>query len=202
MIKNTEDQVISLFSRVVFPKDNFEIYGEFGWNDHSYNLRDFLMAPTHSAAYIIGFKKAIPKTSSEGILIESEITQMQESPDGMVRGAGNWYEHGIIRNGYTNLNQIMGSGSGFGNNVQNISISKYGKGKKIGLQFERIQNYPNLLTSLKWNDYVFGLNCLVRRKLFEIKLDTKIVHSQNFAWVSNNSKFNLFANVGLKYSLN
>jgi hypothetical protein len=195
------DQVISLFTRYLLPKDHAEIYLEFGWNDHSYNIRDFLMAPTHSAAYIIGFKKAIPKSSTDGILIETEITQMQESPDGLVRGAGNWYEHGIIRNGYTNLNQIMGSGSGFGNNVQNLSISKYGKGKKVGLQIEKIQNYPNLLTSLKWNDYVLGFNYLVRRKLVEIKIDTKLVYSENFAWVDKNSKFNLFANVGLRYSL-
>jgi hypothetical protein len=63
--------------------------------------------------------------SKNFITITAEATRMSQTPSYLLRNAGNWYEHGIIYEGYTNENQILGAGSGFGNNVQTVKL-KYG----------------------------------------------------------------------------
>jgi len=42
------DQMISLFGRWVLAASGFEVYGERARNDHSFELRDFLLEPEHS----------------------------------------------------------------------------------------------------------------------------------------------------------
>ena len=51
------DQIISGFAKYVFPKENAEIYFEYGWNDGSSNLRDLTLDNSHSSASILGIKK-------------------------------------------------------------------------------------------------------------------------------------------------
>ncbi len=205
-ITNTEDnkrrdQEISLFTRWVFPKTHAELYVEYGWNDHSYNIRDFLMSPTHSAAYLFGYKKLILLTNHRKLLIESEITHMQESQDRLVRGAGNWYEHDQILMGYTHENQIMGAGSGFGNNVQTISLKDINGWKQWGVQLERIQNDP-LLTDVKWTDYALGLSGQVRKENWIFLLNTSFIYSDNYAWVDKKTAFNFHGTLSVQYRLN
>ena len=53
------DQVASFFVRIVFPKSKSELYVEYGKNDYGERTRDYLMAPTHSVAHIVGFKKIV-----------------------------------------------------------------------------------------------------------------------------------------------
>jgi hypothetical protein len=195
------DQEISLFSRWVFQKEHAEIYVEYGWNDHSYNIRDFLMAPTHSAAYLFGFKKLVPLKGNRKILFETEITQMQESIDRLVRPADNWYEHSQIVTGYTNYNQIIGAGAGFGNNVQMLSIKDINGWKQWGFLLERIQNNPNI-SSTKWTDLLFGLNGQIKKKNWIFHWNTSLIFSTNYAWMNQKHAFNFYGSMSVQYRLN
>jgi len=56
------DQLASFFLRWVLPKSNAEFYIEYGKNDYGMNIRDYLLAPTHSAAYTVGFRKLLKQT--------------------------------------------------------------------------------------------------------------------------------------------
>lgn len=192
------DQEISLFTWWVFQKEHAELYAEYGWNDHSYNLRDYLMAPTHSAAYLFGFKKLFELTKYRKIVFETEITQMQESIDRLVRWAGNWYEHGQIIPGYTHYNQIMGAGSGFGNNVQMLSIKDIHGWKQWGFQLERIQNDP-FNSSVKWTDLLVGFNGQVRKDQWVLFLNTSFIFSKNYGWVNQKQAFNFHGALSIQY---
>ena len=57
-IRVRENQLASLFARWVLPGAGFEIYGEFGREDHSANLRDFLSEPDHGgSSRMLGLRK-------------------------------------------------------------------------------------------------------------------------------------------------
>jgi hypothetical protein len=159
------------------------------------------MAPAHSAAYLFGFKKLIPIKSNRKLLIESEITQMQESIDRLVREAGNWYEHSPISTGYTHYNQIMGAGSGFGNNVQMLSIKDINGWKQWGVQMLRIQNNPTI-SSIKWTDIVLGLNGQIRKENWIFNINSSFVFSHNYAWVNKQQAFNFFGSLSAQYRIN
>jgi len=188
------DQEISIFTRWLFPKTHSEFYFEYGWNDHSYNFRDFWIDPEHSAAYLVGFKHLMPVKNNKWVEISSEITQMAQTPDMLTRNAGNWYIYET--GGYTNDNKILGAGSGFGNNVQTIQARLLNGFDIIGLKLQRIQQDPvahyanwSLETigqrPFKWTDIAIGINGQKKFSNLIISGEVQYVKSQHYAWTSS-----------------
>jgi hypothetical protein len=193
------DQLASFFLRWVLPKSNAEFYIEYGKNDYGINFRDYLMAPTHSYSYTVGFRKLIPKTATQYIQLETELTQMSQTPDAMVRSAGNWYVHGQISQGYTHLNQIMGAGAGFGANVQTISATWINGEIRNGFLIQRIERDPeNRIT--KWTDFSIGWMPQWRYKNMILGAKVQLIRSNNYSWEKGNHLFNLHSRLMVQYN--
>ncbi|MCJ8209806.1 capsule assembly Wzi family protein [Mucilaginibacter sp. RS28] len=215
------DQVTSLYGRWLFTKAKAEVYFEYGLNDNSYNLSDFLGSPEHSRAYVAGISKYIPLAGrkDQGILFNTEITQLSQTVDRLVRDAGGWYIHSGVRQGMTNMGQVIGAGTGSGGNLQSFDVSWVSGLKKLGFMFERyehnvdFQNYyfgPINGNSRKWVDLGLALkgNWDYQHFLFTAKLEG--VKSLNYQWilknytnsdyyVPNNDVFNLHLQLGAIY---
>lgn len=139
------DQYISVFARYVLPESKAEVYFEFGRNDHAYNLRDGLVEPEHTRAYILGFRKLIPlNRADEFIQLGVEVTQLEKAGTRDTRASETWYTHYAVRDGYTNRGQVLGAGIGPGSDLQTLDVSWVKGLKKIGLQFERQVNNNDL----------------------------------------------------------
>jgi hypothetical protein len=139
------DQYISFFTRYVLPESKAEVYFEFGRNDHSYDLRDALVEPEHTRAYVVGFRKLIPvRSSDEYIQFGIEFTQLEKGTTRNTRASETWYAHYQVKDGYTNNGQVLGAGIGPGSNLQSIDVNWVKGLKKIGLTFERLVNNNDL----------------------------------------------------------
>lgn len=139
--KTAGDELASVFIRWMLQKDHAELYFEYGREDHSYDLRDFLIQPDYSRAYILGMRKIIPlnKIKNTYIQVNIELTQLETNLTNTDRvGPYNWYAHVAgIWQGYTNEGQPIGGGIGTGCDMQTATIT-WGKGlKSIGFQVER-----------------------------------------------------------------
>lgn len=215
------DQYTSIYTRWLFTKAQAEFYFEYGLNDNSYNLRDFISTPDHSRAYTVGFRKMLPISgvSDQHILIGSEITQLSQSPDRLVRSASGWYIHNVVADGQTNEGQVLGSGTGSGGNIQSMDIDWVSNLKKLGIEIERYEHdvdyaqqfFPDINgNSRNWVDIAFALkgewnykNLVFNAKLQEVK-------SYNYEWilknyttdpnyVPNNTVYNLHAELGITF---
>ncbi len=205
--KIPRDQQISLYSRWLFPKTHAEFYFEYGWNDHKDNFRDFWIDPEHAAAYIVGFKKLLPLEKNRWLELNTEIIQTSQTIDYLVRTAGDWY---IYENGgYNHYNQILGAGSGKGNNIQTIQVNLLSGLSKIGMKVQRIQHQPNPangslpietlgLRPLRWTDIGIGFIAQKHWKNFVVSPELNFINSMNYAWTFR-SNFNLFAQLNLTY---
>jgi hypothetical protein len=203
------DQLLSGFIKFIFPKNNAELYFEYGFNDGKSNLRDLLLDNSHSTASIFGFRKFYQFNSSKKILISFEATRMSQTPSYLQRNANNWYLHGQISEGFTHENQILGNGSGLGNNMQIFEI-KFVKNyfTNFGIIFQNIKQDP---MRLKYDPINFGLDNFVWNDLnYGFKFDYKInkilfkgnfifVNSNNYSWVKNKSATNLFFSLNSIY---
>ena len=201
------DQQISLYTRWFFPKTHSEFYFEYGWNDHKDNFRDFWIDPEHASSYLIGFKKLMPLKNNNWLEFNTEIIQTAQTIDYLVRTAGDWY---IYENGgYNHFNQILGSGSGLGNNIQTIQINKMNGLSKIGIKFQRIQHQPTPANSsysfeslglrpLRWTDIGVGFIAQQHWKNMIFTPEVNFINSMNYAFTSR-SDFNLFAQLNLTY---
>ena len=192
------DQLGSFFVRWVMPKSKAELYVEYGFNDYGANTRDYLMAPTHSSAHVIGFKKLKTLNNSAYLDFNVEITQLSESPDAILRGAGNWYEHGTIGQGYTNYNQILGAGAGYGSNKQIISTIWIKGYTKLGILFERTDRDPEFHSN-KWIDLSLGLLPQVKYKNYIIGAALQFINSANYGWEKDLNKLNFHSKISIQY---
>jgi len=201
------DQALSLFMRWLLPNYQAEFYIEYGYNDYKQNLRDLSANANHASAYIIGFKKVVPLAKQRLLDFSGELTQMAQTTSYIVRTAGNWYIHGGVFQGLTYQNQILGAGSGFGNNVQTFSLKRISGFNYIGLKFQRIQQDPKGpggdLTTLgmrenQWTDMAYGLLLQQKIKRFVLNAEIQQVASTNYGWQPG-SAMNLFAQVRVGY---
>jgi hypothetical protein len=107
----------------------------------------------------------------------------------------------------TNDRQIIGAGSGFGNNVQSIKVNWVNGIQKIGIIAQRIQHDPisaRELTSLTlrptlWNELCYGVNARYAYKNLIASLELQYTSSKNYAWEAGNRKSNLFSLLNLAY---
>jgi hypothetical protein len=132
------DQMLSLFVRLVLPKEKAEFYAEFGRNDHSQNFTDAVLEPEHARAYIVGGRKIITTPKNRDIEVMFELTQLENSPTAWLRAQEGWYTHYQVRHGYTNRGQVIGAGIGPGSNSQTIGISWLKGIEKTGFTVERV----------------------------------------------------------------
>ncbi|TVQ65404.1 MAG: hypothetical protein EA360_09740 [Balneolaceae bacterium] len=137
----------TLFLRWVLPKNNFEIYAEFGKNDRHVNDRDVRMQPEHHRAYLLGFIKSVPLSSNRMLAVGTEITQLNDPRSSFTRGGsapwvpgsmGRWYYHFNQRDGFTNRGQVMGAPIGPSSQAQVITADLFTNSGRWGAKLARI----------------------------------------------------------------
>lgn len=222
--KQGHNQLISIFIRWVFPESQSEIYFEYGREDHSWDTRDFLLEPTHSSAYIIGFRKLFPlniqnKTYIQLIMETSKLASNQTTINRNNGGAmGFWYQHTAIKHGYTHKGQLLGAGIGPGSNLQTLHLSWNQSLKQIGVEFERYvhnndfwynyirdfrANWVDLSATVFANwDYehfiFFGKMKFVNSKNYQWLYEpTEIIPGEY--WLPSDDTFNFHLQIGITY---
>ena len=127
---------------------------------------------------------------------------MAQTPSYLQRDAANWYMHGTITDGYTNENQIIGAGSGFGNNLQTFEISWNKSWTKYGIKFQHIAHDPlgfKMIDLLNpngglpnWDDYAYGINIKQKYRNILFNLNLEWVNSKNYLWQNKNNISNMY----------
>jgi hypothetical protein len=192
------DQVLSGSAKYVFPKEHAEVYFEYGWNDGSSNSRDLILDMSHSAASIYGLKKIQYLSEKTYLNFEAEATNMSQKPSYLQRNAGNWYVH--QNGGYINENQILGAGSGWGNDVQTFVLSINRGWNKYGIKFQHMAHNPEGVTNVLaydggapyWDDYSYGIQLKQKYNHFLFNLNMEWVNSKNYLWQNNNNASNIY----------
>ena len=192
------DQVLSGSAKYVFPKEHAEVYFEYGWNDGSSNSRDLILDMSHSAASIYGLKKIQYLSEKTYLNFEAEATNMSQKPSYLQRSAGNWYVH--QNGGYINENQILGAGSGWGNDVQTFVLSINRGWNKYGIKFQHMAHNPEGVTNVLaydggapyWDDYSYGIQLKQKYNHFLFNLNMEWVNSKNYLWQNNNNASNIY----------
>lgn len=194
------NQLLSLFMRWLFSESHGEIYFEFGREDHSWDLRDFILEAEHSSAYMLGARKlfVLNKSNNAHIQVLGELSHLASNLTTVRRGGGGfdrnrayggWYIHSKVRHGYTNKGQMLGAGIGPGSNSQTLHASWNQSLKQIGLEFERyVHNNDFWFNYIKgsksnWVDRGVSLfaNWDYRHFLFYGKM--KYVNTKNYQWL-------------------
>jgi hypothetical protein len=133
-----ENELLSLFFRWAFPEVQFEVYGEWGRDDHAVNLTDLLMEPGHSQAYLFGLQKLFP-AGRRWVRVQAEMTHTFEMrPNNPTRPTPTFYTHTAERQGYTQAGQMLGAGLGPQGDTQLAAVDWYTGAGRLGVFVERV----------------------------------------------------------------
>ncbi|MBA3467164.1 MAG: hypothetical protein H0T21_07105 [Gemmatimonadaceae bacterium] len=111
---SSDNQLASVFTRLVLPSDGFEIYAEYGKEDYAFDFRDFIQEPDHARSYGLGARKVFVSRDSSLTGIRGELINYQLPTLARHRGEGRIYSHGVLRQGHTNRGQVLGADAGIG----------------------------------------------------------------------------------------
>jgi hypothetical protein len=133
-----DNQLTSIFARWAFPRVGFEVYGEWGKDDHAWDWTDFVTHPGHGQAWLLGAHKAWRDVRGGVLRLSTELVNTFEVPAANPpRPVPVFYTHGVARQGYTHAGQMLGAGIGPQGNAQSLAVDWYGARSRVGVLAER-----------------------------------------------------------------
>ena len=197
-----QNQLASIFFRWAPPGSGAELYGEYGREDFSADIRDLLLQPDHSATLNVGFRKAWQK----GLRINAvrgEVFTFHAPAGTRTRGEGLIYLHQPLVQGHTYRGQMLGAnvapGSG---SAQHFAVDRFTAGGKMtgffsrvsmGERSARLADYTTGPAFKKPNDiqYSFGLEATRFVGPFDITARGVLTSELNRYFLSDKSNANI-----------
>ena len=216
------NQLRSVFGRYLLPKEHAEIYFELGRDDLSYDMRDLLLEPEYTRAYIFGFRKLflLNQLKERYLQFNMEVTQLEQNMTNTQRSIAYFYTHPEVRHGYTNRGQLLGAGIGPGSDMQNMEVSWHQGLSSLGFQAERfVQNNNFHYLGIKdirrnWVDITFALVGEYNYKNFLFSAKAEMIRSINYEhiydpvpnssetwWIPGKDIYNYQFHLGMTYRL-
>src|SRR5688572_5733857 len=141
-----DNQLATVFGRWVFPESGFEVYGEYGRDDHNQNFRDLFSEPDHMAAYVLGFQHVWRGRSAERRSVaRGEILNTRMSGLHLARGQVPFYIHSPVSQGHTSNGQVLGSAGGFGGGASVLGFDSYSSTGRWSISWARIMRAQALV---------------------------------------------------------
>lgn len=109
-----KNQLASVFGRWVLPRSGFEVYAEYGREDHNYDVRDLLSEPDHSRIAMAGLRKVFPRGDTKFSAFRAEFIDGSSPSLLRNRAEGLIYVHDPLRQGHTQDGQQFGAAIGVG----------------------------------------------------------------------------------------
>jgi hypothetical protein len=137
-VGDPENQLAEIFVRWTHPRAGVELWGTIAREDHSYDLRDFLLQPDHYSGYLLGVRKVWMAPAGDRLtafraeFVNSRVTHLSE-----VRQQAPFYIHGYMRQGHTHAGQLLGSVGAFGGLGSVVALDRYDGAGRWSLQWSR-----------------------------------------------------------------
>lgn len=130
-----DNQLFSLFTRWAPPGTGFEVYGEFGRDDHSFDIRDLLQEPDHGgASRLLGIRKMW----TTGYALRAETINYEAPQLTKFRPEGSVYLHYVLRQGHTQRGQPLGANTGMGSGSGAfVAVDRYSAAGRTTFEWSR-----------------------------------------------------------------
>ena len=135
-----ENQLASVFARWVFAPAGFEVFGEYGREDHSWDLRDFLLEPDNQRAYVLGFHKVWTSGPTRVVRLRGEVANAQASPVKQIRTQAPFYLHSTQRQGHTHRGRLLGSETILGGAGSVVGVDWFARAGSYTVEWTRLAN--------------------------------------------------------------
>jgi hypothetical protein len=193
-----DNQLASIFVRWMLPRAGFEVYGEYGRNDHNWDLRDFFLEPDQNSGHLLGFRK-VWSVSENLLAVRGEVLNTAQGHVKQVREQVPFYIHSRQRQGHTHRGQVLGSAAGYGGGGSVLAADYYHRAGRLTVAWRRELRQER---GQYWWDrnvrepgldvlYDFGVDALIFYRRWDIGGGVNAVRNLNRNFASD--EFNLHA---------
>jgi hypothetical protein len=134
-----DNQLASVFGRVVLPRGGVEVYSEYGREDHSWDALNLATEPDHISTVTFGFQKQLGSANAAQYWVaHGEVTNARVTHLARVRGEGLFYEHGQLLDGHTLRGQLLGSPFVRGGSGAELGADRYHTSGRFSVRWLRI----------------------------------------------------------------
>ncbi len=199
------NQLASVFARWVFPASGFELYGEYGKEDHNWDFRDLVLQFDHNAGFGLGFRKVWTRSPASLITLRGELLNLQVTHILRVRSQLPFYQHSVFRQGHTHRGQILGSAAGYGGAGSILALDYYHPRGRWTLAWERAVRADS---GEHWRTqeaggldvlHTLGAEALVFRGRWDVTAGLRGVYNLNRGFASD--AFNLNATLAIRAAI-
>jgi hypothetical protein len=175
------EQMFSLSFRWV-GRDGFEVYGEWGRNDHSTDFRDYFIEPDHSRAWVMGAARAF-RVGEGALVVRMEGTDLTNTLSNLGRATPVWYAHPKLPQGWTQAGQVIGAGIGPGSNHQTLTVDWFHPRGRLGMITQRhLHNIDGFFKSSHRDPYEHDVSWVIgpRVSLFAGPVDLDVMYQLQY----------------------
>ena len=214
LVKDSFDQMASLFVDWKFTEADLRIYLEWAKNDFSGDFIRIITEPEHARAYTLGLEKAFDLPRGKVLYFMMEHSNLVRNQSWLYRANPPYYQHILVDQGYTHQGQLLGAGIGGGSMSQFLGLSLYDQKSLLGIDFQAIRfdddyflemdhgSGQQELYNRHQNEFSLGLK--FQRRFQKVSVGAKIINSfyMNRYYILENNEYNLSLNIQCKYFLN
>lgn len=203
-----QDQVATVFARWTLPASGLELYGEWAKGDHSFDARDLLVEPEHASAYLAGLQKILSHTPERTWRFGSELLLLGGPRSAVARypGAGFFYVHHEIGQGYTQRGQVLGAGIGPGSSQLSFALDRFAPWGSAGIGFlrtvydnDRFFRQSNPQSRRNEVEPSVTAHAMVFRGAWDFSASMTGSNLLNKWYIENNDSFNLNVSISARY---
>jgi hypothetical protein len=203
-----DNQLASLFVRWAFPASGFEIYGEYGKEDHNYDQRDLILNYDHNAGYLLGFQKLWQRDPQKWTVLRAEVLNLQLSHVARARHQSPFYHHYVFTQGHTHRGQILGAPAGYGGAFASVAVDRYHSDGRWTLTWQRELRgdegdyWLNRSPEQPGIDvqHAIGVERVLFRGRWDLQAGGRVVYEQNRDF-RGGSAFNLNLSLGARLAI-
>ena len=132
-----DNNLLSVFFRWATAPHGFEVYGEWGRDDHWGNAEDLISELDHSQAYALGLQRVVER-GAEWYRFYGELIHLESAlPLRGGRGVVTFYENRSVLQGHTQRGQPLGSATGPGSSAQILGLDRIYNDSEVGVYLQR-----------------------------------------------------------------
>lgn len=199
-----ENQLASVFARVVVPNTGFEAYAEVGREDHSWDLRQFILSPDERMAVTLGSRKSWRRSDGRMLVLRGErIDFRRRLIDRATFGPATYLHSSGSNQGHTHRGQLLGANVGVGSAAGwTLGVDVYGPGGRSTITWRRTAQDqripPDVFGRAEGNVLdvanIIGLERLLFRGRVDVGVGLELTHNLNWRFGQDRT------NVGLRLS--
>ena len=202
-VNDTFDQLASFTFEWNLQQVGFRAFAEYAVNDFSGII---YIEPEHSRAISLGFEKNIITKDGRVVNILYEHSNLTRSSSFLYRPEPPYYIHGVNRQGYTHLGQILGAGIGPGGNSDNLLVELISKEKSLGVLFQRIESNKDWfivnIQDKELHDQEYTSTFFYQKDLENFILSASLGISYNFNRYYEGNQENIALSIGSRWKIN